>query len=167
MATNGEGGGKVEDPALLEMQKLVKDAFSIFDHENNDTVDMREVGTIIRSLGCFPTEGELNDMIAEVEEDEPTGYVRYERFEPMMTRVLMDKSRYRPEPEDRIIKAFEVLDKELKGYLTPEELQRYMTTEGEAFTTEEMDEMLSAAIDQDKQLIYYKDFAPLMLLEES
>ncbi|XP_063683882.1 dynein regulatory complex protein 8-like [Bolinopsis microptera] len=166
MATNGDGG-KVEDPALLEMQKLVKDAFSIFDHENNDTVDMREVGTIIRSLGCFPTEGELNDMIAEVEEDEPTGYVRYERFEPMMTRVLMDKSRYRPEPEDRIIKAFEVLDKELKGYLTPEELQRYMTTEGEAFTTEEMDEMLSAAIDQDKQLIYYKDFAPLMLLEES
>ena len=47
MATNGDGG-KVEDPALLEMQKLVKDAFSIFDHENNDTVDMREVGTIIR-----------------------------------------------------------------------------------------------------------------------
>ena len=48
MAANGEAGGKVEDPALLEMQKLVKDAFSIFDHENNDTVDMREVGTIIR-----------------------------------------------------------------------------------------------------------------------
>lgn len=167
MAANGAEGGKVEDPALVEMQKLVKDAFSIFDHENNDTVDMREVGTIIRSLGCFPTEGELNDMIAEVEEDEPTGYVRYERFEPMMTRVLMDKSRYRPEPEDRIIKAFEVLDKELAGYLTPEDLQKYMTTEGEAFTTEEMDEMLSAAIDQDKQVVYYKDFAPLMLLEEN
>lgn len=48
MAANGEAGAKVEDPALLEMQKLVKDAFSIFDHENNDTVDMREVGTIIR-----------------------------------------------------------------------------------------------------------------------
>ena len=59
-----------------------------------------------RSLGCFPTEGELNDMIAEVEEDEPTGYVRYERFEPMMTRVLMDKSRYRPEPEDRFVYVF-------------------------------------------------------------
>ena len=42
------GGEKVEDPAQLEMQKLVMDAFRIFDHENNDTVDMREVGTIIR-----------------------------------------------------------------------------------------------------------------------
>eukprot|EP00116_Pleurobrachia_bachei_P011853 sb/3472115/ len=161
------GGEKVEDPAQLEMQKLVMDAFRIFDHENNDTVDMREVGTIIRSLGCFPTEGELNDMIAEVEEDEPTGYVRYERFEPMMTRVLMDKSRYRPEPEDRIIKAFEVLDKDGKGYLTPDELQKYLTTEGESFTSEEMEEMLSAAVDQDKQVVYFRDFAPLMLLEES
>ena len=49
----------------------------------------------------------------------------------MMSRVLMDKSRYRPEPEDRIVKAFQVLDKENKGFLTQEELQRYMTTEGE------------------------------------
>jgi hypothetical protein len=26
----------------------------------------REVGTIIRSMGCCPTEAELNDMLAEV-----------------------------------------------------------------------------------------------------
>lgn len=26
----------------------------------------REIGTIIRSLGCCPTEGELHDFIAEV-----------------------------------------------------------------------------------------------------
>ena len=33
----------------------------------------REVGTIIRSLGCSPSEVELQDMIHEVEEEEPTG----------------------------------------------------------------------------------------------
>lgn len=47
------GEVKTEDPALLEMQKHVKDAFSIFDHENNNTVDMREVGTIIRYVTFF------------------------------------------------------------------------------------------------------------------
>jgi len=26
----------------------------------------REIGTIIRSLGCFPSEAELHDVIAEV-----------------------------------------------------------------------------------------------------
>ena len=35
----------------------------MFDHEQNKTVDVREVGTIIRSLGCFPNEAELQDMI--------------------------------------------------------------------------------------------------------
>ena len=33
----------------------------------------REVGTIIRSLGCSPSEAELQDMINEAEEEEPTG----------------------------------------------------------------------------------------------
>ena len=39
-----------EDPALTEMKGHIKDAFSIFDHENNNTVDMREIGTIIRCV---------------------------------------------------------------------------------------------------------------------
>ena len=34
-----------------EMQKKVLDAFEVFDHEQNKTVDVREIGTIIRSLG--------------------------------------------------------------------------------------------------------------------
>lgn len=31
-----------------------------------DTLFYREVGTIIRSLGCCPSEAELRDMLAEV-----------------------------------------------------------------------------------------------------
>ena len=34
-----------------EVQKKVLDAFEVFDHEQNKTVDAREIGTIIRSLG--------------------------------------------------------------------------------------------------------------------
>jgi Ca2+-binding EF-hand superfamily protein len=51
----------------------------------------REVGTIIRSLGCYPSEAELGDMLTEVEEEEPTGFVRWEKFQPMMVRVLLEK----------------------------------------------------------------------------
>ena len=35
----------------------------MFDHEQNKTVDVREVGTIVRSLGCYPTEADLQDII--------------------------------------------------------------------------------------------------------
>lgn len=38
--------------------------------------------------------------------------------------------RYKPSPEDQLLKAFLVLDSEGKGYLTQEELTKYMTEEG-------------------------------------
>ncbi|XP_043914063.1 dynein regulatory complex protein 8 [Protopterus annectens] len=150
---------------IADLQKKITEAFEVFDHEKNSTVDVREVGTIVRSLGCCPSEGELHDMLAEVEEEEPTGYIRFEKFLPMMTKVLIDR-KYRPIPEDVLLRAFEVLDQDKKGYLTKEELTKYMTEEGEPFTQEEVEEMLSAAVDPDKNTILYKDFVPMMVLEE-
>ncbi|XP_029438862.1 dynein regulatory complex protein 8 isoform X2 [Rhinatrema bivittatum] len=113
---------------VAELHKKITDAFEVFDHENNKVVDVREIGTIIRSLGCCPSEGELHDMIAEVEDEEPTGYIRFEKFLPMMTRVLLER-RYRPSTEDVLLRAFEVLDQNRKGFLTKEELMKYMTEE--------------------------------------
>ncbi|XP_067900262.1 dynein regulatory complex protein 8 isoform X1 [Heterodontus francisci] len=151
---------------IAELQKNIRDAFSVFDHESNNTVDVREIGTIIRSLGCCPSEGELHELLAEVEEEEPTGYIQFDKFLPMMTRVLLER-KYRPQPEDVILRAFEVLDQTKKGYLTQEELTKYLTEEGEPFTQEEMEEMLSAAMDPDKNVILYKDFAAVMTVEDT
>ncbi|RXM97729.1 putative palmitoyltransferase ZDHHC14 [Acipenser ruthenus] len=151
---------------ISEIHKQITDAFDVFDHEFNKTVDVREVGTIIRSLGCCPSEGELHDLLAEIEEEEPTGYIRFEKFLPTMTKVLMER-RYRPIPEDVLLRAFEVLDQEKKGHLEPEELTKYMSEEGEPFTQEEMEEMLSAAVDPDKNVILYKDYVGMMTVEDN
>lgn len=43
-----------------------------------------ELGTVIRSLGCCPSEADLNDLLLECEEEDSSGYIKYERFEPMM-----------------------------------------------------------------------------------
>ncbi|XP_045889148.1 dynein regulatory complex protein 8 [Micropterus dolomieu] len=143
------------ESAVSDVHKKIKAAFEAFDYESNNTVDVREIGTIIFSLGCFPSQADLHDFIAEVEEDH-TGYIHLERFLPAMTKVLLEH-KFPPIPEDLLLQAFEVLDKEKKGYLEPEELTKYMTQEGELFTQEEMDEMLTALADHEKNLIYYKD----------
>lgn len=39
--------------------------------------------------------------------------------------------------------------------------------EGEPFTQEEMDEMLSAAVDPDKNVILYKDFVSMMTYDDT
>ncbi|XP_057585646.1 dynein regulatory complex protein 8 isoform X3 [Hippopotamus amphibius kiboko] len=126
----------------------------------------REIGTIIRSLGCCPSEGELHDLILEVEEEEPTGYIRFEKFLPVMTEVLLER-RYRPIPEDILLRAFEVLDPAKRGFLSKEELIKYMTEEGEPFSQEEMEEMLSAAIDPESNSIHYKDYITMMVIDEN
>ncbi|XP_032770729.1 dynein regulatory complex protein 8 isoform X1 [Rattus rattus] len=151
---------------VAELNKKIKEAFEVFDHESNNTVDVREIGTIIRSLGCSPTEGELHDFIAEVEEEEPTGYIRLEKFIPVMTRVLLEK-RYRPIAEDVLLRAFEVLDPTKRGFLTKDELVKYMTEEGEPFSQEEMEEMLSAAIDPESNTINYRDYITVMVIDEN
>jgi len=59
------------------------------------------------------------------------GYIRLERFLPVMTLAMMNKN-YRPAAEDRILKAFQTLDMENKGFLTQEALKKYLTGEGKA-----------------------------------
>ncbi|XP_033097241.1 dynein regulatory complex protein 8-like [Anneissia japonica] len=75
--------------------------------------------------------------------------------------------RYKPAPEDKLLKAFEVLDSDRKGHLTAEDITKYMTEEGEPFTQEELEEMLSAAVDPDKGVILYRDYASLMSVDET
>uniref|UniRef100_A0ABI7WLG0 EF-hand domain-containing protein n=1 Tax=Felis catus TaxID=9685 RepID=A0ABI7WLG0_FELCA len=101
-----------------------------------------------------------------VEEEEPTGYIRFEKFLPVMTEILLER-RYRPIPEDILLRAFEVLDPSKRGFLLKEELIKYMTEEGEPFSQEEMEEMLSAAIDPESNSVHYKDYIAMMVIDES
>ncbi|XP_035508196.1 dynein regulatory complex protein 8 [Morone saxatilis] len=151
------------EATVSEVHKKITAAFEVFDYESNNTVDAREIGSIIYSLGCFPTQADLHDFTAEVEEGH-TGYISLDKFLPVMTKVLLE-NKYPPIPEDLLLQAFEVLDKEKKGYLEPEELTKYMTREGDVFTQEEMDEMLTALADHEKNLIYYKDLINLLTID--
>jgi hypothetical protein len=68
-----------ETEQVIEIKKKVRDAFSVFDREGRNACDVREVGTIIRSLNIYPTEKQLQRWIHEVEEEEPTGFILYEK----------------------------------------------------------------------------------------
>ncbi|XP_068587920.1 dynein regulatory complex protein 8 [Cebidichthys violaceus] len=146
-----------------DVPKKIRAAFKAFDYESNNRVDVREMGTIICSLGCFPTQADLHDIIAEVEEDH-TGFISLTRFLPVMTKVLLEH-RFPPIPEDVLLQAFEVLDKDKKGCLEPEELTKYMTQEGELFTQEEVDEMLTALADNEENRVYYKDLISQLTID--
>ena len=80
-----------EDPATLELKQKILSNFSVFDHENTKTVDVSEVRAIVASLELYPTQTELHDLVTEMEDEEPTGYISYERFEPVSVTRTMDQ----------------------------------------------------------------------------
>uniref|UniRef100_UPI00358F67E0 dynein regulatory complex protein 8 n=1 Tax=Myxine glutinosa TaxID=7769 RepID=UPI00358F67E0 len=100
-----------------------------------------------------------------MEDEEPRGYIEMETFLPAVTKMIKE-GRYKPIPGDAILAAFQVLDQDDKGYLTPEELIQYMMQGGEPFTQVEMDEMISAAVDPDRHVIVYEDFVSKLVIED-
>ncbi|XP_008298688.1 dynein regulatory complex protein 8 [Stegastes partitus] len=157
-----ESNNQSAENTMSEVHKRIKAAFERFKLSPN-TVDVREIGTIMYSLGCFPSQADLHDFIAEVEEDH-SGFIHLDRFLPAMTKVLLEH-KFPPIPKEHLFQAFEVLDKDSKGYLEPEELTKYMTQEGEPFSQEEMDEMLTAFSDQETNVIYYKDIVSQLTID--
>ena len=47
----------------------LREAFTLFDKDGGGSISSSELGAVIRSLGQNPTEEELKEMIAEVDED--------------------------------------------------------------------------------------------------
>merc|ERR1711939_225176 len=149
---------KPDPPATIELKRRIKEAFKVFDEENNNIADVREVGTIMGSLGVNPTEKELHGMLAQMEEDEPTGFVKYEKFEPVIVKAMEDNE-IPTDSEEDIIRAFRALDTDGKGYLTTEELRELMTKNEEHFSADEIGEMLTFAIDKDTGNCNFTEYA--------
>lgn len=149
---------KKEEPKKDEIYKKIKSSFDLF--QNNGTLSADDLGTFVRSLDLNPTEEQISKMIDEFGVE----YIMFDKLEPVM-RKIMTTHMYQDEllikhSEETILRAFEELDTEKKGYIPIDKLTRLLKTYGEAFDDEEMKEMIQAAQDDpDSDVIYYADYA--------
>ena len=81
------------------------------------TYDDREISYIMRYLLQFPSEAQVRDyIISKLEDDEPSDYIKYEKFEPYMLQVLMSNE-FEPATAERLLDAFKILDPQGLGYV--------------------------------------------------
>ncbi|KAJ3062307.1 Dynein regulatory complex protein 8, partial [Quaeritorhiza haematococci] len=78
----------------------------------------------------------------KMEGEEPTGYIALDKFSEVAMRILTSSVHSIRDSEEVLYRAFLTLDVDKKGYLLPEELRNYLTSDGEPLTKEEMEEML-------------------------
>ena len=94
-------------------------------------------------------------------EDEPSEYVTFSKFSKVALRLLTS-GLMELASEDTLYRAFKRLDVENKGYLFPDELKTYLTSQGEVFSNEEMEEMLNACTDPTEKKVFYEDYARIL-----
>ena len=122
-----------------------------------------KVGAIMRSLGVFPTERALiKEILPDMQDDEPTGFVSYPRFEKKMLQVMASKE-WEPDSGDMLLQAFRTIDTQNLGYITADAMEDLLTTKGTEFRNPELEAFFLVAKDPDTGLIYYEDYIALLM----
>lgn len=102
------------------LKSKISESFNLFVKEVKEKkgyVDKREIPYIMRYLGQFPSEAQVRDVILqEIEDDEPSEYIKYSKFEPYMLKVLKERE-FDPDDPETLLAAFKLLDPENKGYI--------------------------------------------------
>lgn len=133
-----------------------QEAFNLFDKDKDGTITTQELGTVMKSLGQYPTENELRDLISEVDTDS-NGVIDFQEFLSMMSRRMRD-----PDSEEELREAFKVFDKDGNGYISASELKQVMASLGEKLTPDELSEMMREADANGDGQISYEEFVTMM-----
>ena len=154
---------KLKQEALY--RKLIKDAFNIIDIDQKGYIDRKEVSYIMRYLLQFPSEAQIRDYIIEqLEGDEPSDFIKFEKFEPYMLNV-MQINEYEPNPAEHLLAAFRVLDPEGEGRIRKDVMMELLTTKGIPLRQKESDNFFQFAIDKSGKYIYYEDYVQKLVEE--
>ena len=112
---------------------------------------------MLRSIGQNPTDKQIEEMIAEVDEDH-NNYCEYDEF-----LLLMSKKINEGQMDEEMMEAFKTFDKTDKGYISQLDLKAVLKQYNENLSEEEV-KMLFSETDADKDgVINFKDFILMMM----
>ncbi|KAI8437083.1 hypothetical protein MSG28_010442, partial [Choristoneura fumiferana] len=149
--------GKMSEYGLTEEQVAeFKEAFMLFDKDEDGTITMAELGVVMRSLGQRPSETELRDMVKEVDQD-GNGTIEFNEFLQMMSKKMRGA-----DGEDELREAFRVFDKNNDGLISSVELRHVMTNLGERLSEEEVDDMIREADLDGDGMVNYDEFVTIL-----
>ena len=134
-----------------------REAFQAFDKDGNGSITTKELGTVMRSLGQNLSEGEIKEVIDEVDEDK-NGTIDFQEFLSLMARKMkiIDK-------EDELIDAFKILDLDGSGKISKYELRYIILSTKTGFSGNDVEELMKLAdIDEDGNIDLH-DFIKILM----
>jgi len=112
-----------------------KEAFNMIDHNRDGFIDNEDLHDMLASLGKDPTDEYLDSMM-----NEAPGPINFTMFLTMFGERLQGT-----DPEEVIKNAFGCFDDDNIGLLHEDRLRELLTTIGDRFTDDDVDEMFREA----------------------
>lgn len=114
----------------------MKQAFRLFDRGDNGEITTEEIGSVLRKLGLFPTEQELQQILNDIDID-GDGTFSFEEFVQLMFN-MGSLTEISAEQEDRELKAaFKVFNRSGNGFISSIDLRSVLQSLGEYLTDDE------------------------------
>jgi len=143
---------KILESLTADELATFKEAFTVFDKNQDGTITTKELSTVMRSLGQNPTDAEVQDMINEVDVD-GSGAIEFPEFCVMMVKKMQES-----DTENEIREAYRVFDKERTGMIEASEMRLILSNLPEKLSDAEIDEMLTTADKDGNGAFSYDEF---------
>ncbi|KAI5631875.1 EF-hand domain pair domain-containing protein [Phthorimaea operculella] len=148
---------KISEVDLTEaFLEELRDAFSLFDKDDEGTMSTKDLNQIMRSLGYNLLDAEIKDMLKEVD-PEDTGVIDFDQFTALALRKINSTDNV-----SEIRDALRAYDPERTGFITPKDLRETLLDLGEKFNDEEVEEMVREADLNADGLVNYHEFLEMM-----
>ncbi|XP_065663408.1 calmodulin-A isoform X7 [Hydra vulgaris] len=148
---------KIADNLSSEQLKEYQDAFQMFDKDGNGFITTRELKSLMRSLGCNPTDSELQQIVNEVDAD-GNGKIDFPEF-----ICLMEKMTKPMEEQASTLEAYRVFDDDGAGFINSKCLRESLIRSLDQLSPSEINDLLDfSGLVQDRQ-INYEEFVRLVI----
>jgi len=139
-----------------EQIREYNDAFQAFDKDGNGYITTKELKSLMRCLGCNPTDSEVQQIINEVDAD-GNGKIDFPEFVQLMEKMMKPT-----DEENAALDAFRVFDPEGRGYIPSTILREILQKSLDQVPQSEVFDLLDHSGLQEDKLISFEDFARMV-----
>merc|ERR1712227_517621 len=141
--------------------KCLKVCFDLFDTKKQDYLSADDLGEIMRAMGFRPTEEELVDLVAEIDED-GSGQIEFPEFCQLCATFLVE------DPDIETMKkelkdAFRIYDKNGEGFITTETLRELIGELLAPLTEEELEGIIEELDEDGSGSMDFDEFCEMMM----
>lgn len=147
---------RVRTELTEEQRGEIKEAFDLFDSENKNCIDTKELKVAMRALGFDAKKEEIKRILADVDKN-GEGVISFEDFYDIMSQKILDR-----DPVEEMKKAFYLICEEGHDKITLKSLQKVARELGENISVDELGEMLEEADKDGDGEIGEEDFIRIM-----